>query len=177
MYNNKSIQLLGGLVIASFVLLAQVSAMKMVELKCLDSKMDMKHMFHGFMECAGEMMSKEDVELMKNPDTPLEKKKEVGKKAHDNMCIRVCQWKKHQHMLTDDGKLNEAKMGEMVDQVVPEAARADIKSGMVKCYADHSQALDDKNNCEAYKPFQECMKKIYMDTCKIDHMELDQMMQ
>ncbi len=58
------------------------------EMKCLDIKVDLSEAFKGWMECAETQLSEEDVKAFKDPNTPADKKKEIGMTAHKNM-VRI----------------------------------------------------------------------------------------
>lgn len=54
------------------------------KMKCLETEVDLSEAFKGFMECAATQLSEEDVKSFTDPNTPADKKKEIGAKAHDN---------------------------------------------------------------------------------------------
>ncbi|CAL8144177.1 unnamed protein product [Orchesella dallaii] len=146
----------------------QVSANKMPEIKCLGEKVDMTHFLSGFMDCAAELMSADDVAKMKDPNTPEEERKAIGKKAHEHSCVTYCQWTKHNHMLTDDGKqLNETSLPEIV-KVLPQAAQEDFKTGLKKCADENSSTFSTDDNCKGYKGFEKCTHDLYKTVCKED---------
>ncbi|ODM96388.1 hypothetical protein Ocin01_10289 [Orchesella cincta] len=143
----------------------QVSGHNIKDIKCLGEKIDLSTFFSGFMECAAGVLSQEDFDKLKDPNTSPEIKKEIGKRAHENTCISVCQWKNHTHMLTADGKINEEKLPEII-KIFPEAAREPFTTGLKKCDTDHASAFSDADNCKGYKGFAECLHVLYKDVCK-----------
>lgn len=59
------------------------------KMKCLDTEVDLSGVFKGWMECAATQLSEEDMKALKDPDTPADKKKEIGAEAHKNMVFKI----------------------------------------------------------------------------------------